>query len=237
MKDVCVVIPWRAQPERRWGYSKVVSYYRDTFPEFPVFAVDSNDQYFNLAAARNFGVNYARDNGFDAVIITDADTLPDTPNIPLALEQAVSAPGVVLPYTSYHSLGRDGTRAYRAGTPLREAPHFEVPSACSGIYITTPDTWTSHYGQDIRFRGWGYEDSAWECAHNTLIGPIRRIPGNVYSFHHPSQEKAGKQFVLNAALCHRYLQAQSDSTAMRSLCEETHVGQTAVNGKVVAIYG
>jgi len=237
MSDVCVVIPWRAMPARKWAYREVTSFYHKHFPDYPVYSVDTNDTYFNLAAARNFGMEYARQQGHTVVILTDADTIPIPANIAKAVSLAQEAPGVVLPYTEYHSLGLHGTNAYREGVLPEHCPSFIVESACSGVYVSTPDTWATHYGQDIRFRGWGYEDSAWECAHATLIGPIRRITGNVYSFHHPSQRKEGKQFTLNAALCYRYLEARSDPEQMKALCQEQHIGHVAVKGKVVEQHG
>lgn len=234
MTEACIIIPWRPHSSRQWGFRQVKSFYQTNFPEYPILIVDTNDPYFNLAGARNFGVNEVNARYGDIpCIITDADTIPEVKSIRSAVYLADEAPGVVLPYTDYRSLRRAGTKQFRDGTPLDECNAFVVDSACSGVYVTTPSTWLSHYGQDIRFRGWGYEDAAWEAAHNTLIGPIRRIPGNVYSFYHESQRKDGRQFLLNADLCNRYLQAQGDPIAMAALAKETHIGTVVVSGKVV----
>ena len=93
--------------------------------------------------------------------------------------------------------------------------------ACSGVYVTTPRTWSRHGGQDERFRGWGFEDAAWYVAHQTLLGasPVRH-EGIVYALDHAPEVRAGAGYETNAALMGRYRAAEGDPAAMAQLVSE-----------------
>ena len=231
---VAVVIPWRFQPDRRWGLRQVLNFYHDKFPQYHVYTSDSFDPLFNLAAARNIGVKELQDD-YDVIVINDADTIPQEVSLLIAVVQCTQQPGTVLPYTEYRSLQRAGTNQYASGTPIHQCNYFPVVNACSGVYVQTPSSWLAHHGQDPRFRGWGYEDAAWEASHISIHGQLpARVDGSVYSFHHDSQRKQGKQFELNAALCYRYQQAQGDAEATRAIFNELTPDQIP-DGRVIRI--
>ncbi len=216
---VSVIIPWRPAPSRVTAFEAVTSWYAREFPEFTLRTVDTEDDVFVLAACRNRGIAEAAPD--DVVIINDADTIPE----PEALREAVSAARtselVHLPYTAYHWLGASGTAQYLAGTNPEECAYELVSGACSGVYVSTPRTWAAHGAQDERFRGWGYEDAAWNLAHQTLLGsPPQRHSGRVYALHHVAETRAGARFDANAALMERYRSAAGDREAMRSLVNE-----------------
>lgn len=216
---VTVIIPWRPAPSRETAFVALTRWYAREFPEFTVHTVDTEDDVFVLAACRNRGIADAYPD--DVVVVNDADTIPE----PGALRDAVTAArtsGLVhLPYTAYHWLGAAGTSQYLAGVDPRECEFELVRGACSGVYVTTPRTWAAHGGQDERFRGWGYEDAAWNLAHQTLLGaPPQRHEGRVYALHHVAETRAGARFDANAALMERYRSAAGDLDAMRSLVSE-----------------
>lgn len=217
--SVAVVIPWRSQLSRLWAHDVVVNIYKAYFPHYDIIEVDTFDTPFNLSACRNKGVFMAQDTA-DVVIINDADTIPEKSPIERAIELALEAPGVVTPYTEYRSLKKEGTQQFKTGTQLRDCRYQLIDNACSGIYVTTPQSWWSHGGQDERFRGWGYEDAAWEVAHKTLLGEPRVVPGRVFSCHHSSQIKEGSHYAANAALCYRYTKADDDIWRMKELVGE-----------------
>ncbi|SPF06467.1 hypothetical protein [Streptomyces sp. MA5143a] len=217
---ITVVMPFRPQPSREYAHDISVAHWRRLLPSVPVTNVDTGDEPFNSAACRNAGVYGAAQSEADVVVIADADTLVAERPLWQAIEGATRSGLVHLPYTEYRALGAEGSAQYRAGVPLHDCAAVTVPGACSGIYVTTPETWWAHGGQDERFRGWGFEDAAWELAHTTLLGaPPVRHEGNVYSLHHSPAAKEGPQYEANAALCHRYHQAANDPTAMRALIE------------------
>lgn len=213
---VSVFIPWRPAPSRVTAFEAVTNWYAREFPEISVQTIDTDDEVFVLAACRNRAIAAAGQD--DVVVINDADTIPE----PTALREAIAGArksGVVhLPYTAYHWLGAAGTSQYLAGTDPQECSFELVQGACSGVYVTTPRTWAAHGGQDERFRGWGYEDAAWNLAHQTLLGrPPQRHGGRVYALHHVAESRTGTRFDANAALMERYRSAAGDPEAMRSL--------------------
>lgn len=218
---VMVAIPWRPTRDRQYAYDLTVARYRALLPDAAILAVDTGHEPFCLAGCRNKGVRLAEDAGADVVVLGDADTLPEQRPLLDAIRSAAVDGLVHLPYTSYRSLRRDGTAQHRSGVPLEQCNHFEVPGACSGVYVTTPATWRAHGGQDELFLGWGGEDAAWAAAHLTLLGaePARH-EGCVYSLHHASAVKEGEQYSANFARIYRYHQAQGDPDAMWALIRE-----------------
>lgn len=212
-----VVIPWRPQPSRLAALDAVAAWYRENVPGAELRLVDCLDDVFNLAQARNLGVASV-DDPDEAVVIGDADTLPQREPLLAAIAAAPASGRVHLPYDEYRWLGASGTAQFAAGTPLDNCDFELVRGACSGVYVTTPRTWASHGGQDERFRGWGFEDAAWYLAHSTLLGePPRREAGRVFALHHVAQPREGEQYDANAALMERYREASGSPSAMLEL--------------------
>ena len=223
---VSVIIPWRPAPSRLTAFEAVTSWYAHEFPEFTVRTVDTDDDVFVLAACRNEGLTGLSLD--DVVVINDADTIPEAGALRGAIAAARTSGLVHLPYTAYHWLGAPGTAQYLTGTDPERCAFELVRGACSGVYVTTPRTWAAHGGQDERFRGWGYEDAAWNLAHETLLGSApRRHEGRVYALHHVAETRAGARFDANAALMERYRSAAGDPEAMRSLVSERDPASTS----------
>ncbi|MFI1178830.1 hypothetical protein ACH4UT_04660 [Streptomyces sp. NPDC020799] len=226
--NIAVAIPWRPQPGREEAHDISVAHWLRTLPAAAVLDVDTDDEPFNPAACRNAGVRRAERSGADIVIIADADTLAEEAPLRNAVEGAAGSDLVHLPYTEYRSVDAEGSAQHRAGVALSECSALTVQGACSGVYVTTPATWWAHGGQDERFRGWGFEDAAWEIAHTALLGaPPVRHEGRVYALPHPPGVKEGLQYVANAALCYRYQQAAADPEAMRALVEEREAARSS----------
>lgn len=203
--NVAIVIPWRAQPDRQYAMTRVKEWYRQAMPDAKIILADDNKRLFCLSGCRNIGVKIAENLGADVVVINDADTLPQIEPLLDAISAAYNDTLVHLPYTEYRSLRKQGTVEFTKGKVLEECDAFIVDGACSGVYVASPKTWWSHYGQDERFRGWGFEDAAWAAAHKVILGsePVRH-EGKVFSMHHKSQKKTGPAYEANAQLCARY---------------------------------
>ena len=219
--NIGIVIPWRAKPDRVKGFNAVVNWYKENIPEAHIILADSGDSPFSLSGSRNSGVRQAQDMGMDIIVINDADTFPEKDALMEAIFDCLNDGLVHLPYNQYKSLQIDGSKQFFRGLPLSQCDYFEVPGACSGVYVCTPETWWSHYGQDERFRGWGFEDAAWWSAHKTILGqePVRH-EGSVYALTHKSEVKEGPQYEANAALCYKYIQAESDKNLMISIASQ-----------------
>lgn len=217
---VTVIVPWRRMPTREAAYDFVTAWYRRVLPDARVLSVDSDDRLFNLARCRNLGVAEVDDLD-EVVIITDADTFPEAGALQAAIADAADSGLVHLPYTEYHWLGARGTEQLLEGTIPLDCDYELVNGACSGVYVATARTWWAHGGQDERFRGWGFEDSAWYTAHETLLGaPPRRHSGAVFAMHHATQLREGAQYERNASLARRYRAAAGDPERMRQLIDE-----------------
>ena len=216
-----VVIPWRRQDSRVAALDAVVAWYRDTLDDVDIRLVDSDDEIFNLSRARNLGVASVVDPDA-AVIINDADTIPEREPLLEAVAAATHSGRVHLPYTRYHWLGASGSAQFATGIDLADCDFELVNGACSGVYVTTPRTWANHGGQDERFRGWGFEDAAWYLAHGAILGePPRRSTGTVYALHHAAEVRRGAQYDANAALMERYRSVAADPDGMRALVSES----------------
>lgn len=217
---VAVVIPWREKKDRRYAFEIVRSWYLDNLPYANIILSDDGKKDFCLAGCRNFGVKVAEDSGADVVIINDADTIPEKYSLLESIDAANKDSYVHLPYNEYRSLRKKGTNQFLKGKNLAECDAFIVDGACSGIYVSSPKTWWSHYGQDERFRGWGFEDAAWYTAHTVLLDkePVRH-DGRVYSMHHESQDKHGDLYVANAQLCALY-NSQPNKESMGMLAKD-----------------
>ena len=220
---VFVAIPWRPQPDRVYAHDLTVQRYAELLPDARILSLDTIHDTFCLAACRNMGVRLAEEDGYDVVVLGDADTLPERAPLLAAIEGAQTSGLVHLPYTEYRSLGATGTGQHRAGTPLEDCDHVTIPFATSGVYVTTPATWWACGGQDERYRGWGPEDFSWLIAHRALLGqdPVRH-DGRVYALGHDSPPKTGPAYDNAVKLYQRYLEAgdSGDAEAVRALVNE-----------------
>ncbi|WP_286276903.1 galactosyltransferase-related protein [Naasia aerilata] len=216
---VSVLIPWRPQPSRLDAFDRLRAWYEREIPEATVRTIDSPDLVFNLAQCRNLGVAAAAPG--EVVVLNDADTIPEADALRTAIAAARDDHRVHLPYTEYRWLGRSGSAEYAGGTELIDCTYELVHGACSGVYVTTPEAWQAHGGQDERFRGWGFEDAAWHLAHSTLLGsaPVRHA-GRVYALHHVGADRFGSQYDANAALMDRYRGVAGDADGMARLVAE-----------------
>jgi len=229
VNPVSVVIPWRPQPSRIDAFERLTAWYARELPDVPVRTVDSTDPVFNLAHCRNLAVANAVPG--EVIVLNDADTIPEVRPLRAAIHAAGVDRRVHLPYTEYRWLGRDGSGQYANGTPLEDCSFELVLGACSGVYVTTPEAWHAHGGQDERFRGWGFEDAAWNLAHSTLLGsPPARHEGRVFALHHVGADRFGDQYEANAALMERYRSVAGDPSGMASLVGEAPSAERARSG-------
>jgi hypothetical protein len=216
-----VVIPWRETPDRLRSFREARrAWQRLGYQPLPV---DSGHSHFNLAASRNAGVAMATDLAATVVVIADADTFPQPGPLEAAIAGARTDGTVHLPYTQYRSLGLKGTHQLGQGMPPELCSYTPVAGACSGVFVTTPETWWSIGGMDERFTRWSPEDWAFRLAHETLIGPMTRHPGDVFALHHDDQpsKMQGPEYEACVALYQRYVDAHGDPSAMAALVAGT----------------
>lgn len=181
-------------------------------------ALDSGHEPFNRAASRNRA--FAGPGVASVWIACDADVLVQPE--PLRAAVAAATDGKMhLPYTSCRMLSRAGSRSVLGGGPPSVAHTWYVsPNSVGGCVVVTYDTWRDVGGWDERFVGWGFEDTAFWAAVDTLYGTVRH-EGVLYDLWHPDGREIGSpRYMEGKALCDRYTAAQGDSTAMRALIRE-----------------
>lgn len=222
MTTIAVVIPWRpGQPDREHHHQLVRAHLQAILPDALYLDADSGHQPFSRAGSRNHGVRLASQAAADVVLLCDADTLPEPAPVHAAIQQATDG-RLHLPYTRYRSLTRAGTRAYLHGTdPLRCPTDHDHQWATGGVLAITPQAWAQAGGMDERFCAWGFEDTAFRVAADTLLGPTVKHQGVIHHLWHPLETALGTpQHLANAALMERYLQAEGDPAAMPALIAE-----------------
>ena len=177
--SVAVVIPWRPSPGRERNLDAVRRGLRGVFGTYEpatlgVAAVDlvladSGHDPFSRAASRNTG---ARQTRTDVLVVCDGDAIVEREPIHAAIKAAGDGK-LHLPYTSARLLTQAGSEAVHMGA----APHladawFTNPYSVGGCVVVAYETWQAVGGWDERFIGWGFEDTAFWAAVDTLYGLV-----------------------------------------------------------------
>jgi hypothetical protein len=222
--DAVVMMPWRETPDRLDAFRLAVRSWEEQ--GFTVVPVDSGHEPFNRAASRNLAVRTAEDRDLSVVVIADADTFGEPDPVREAVAWARTSGSIHLPYTTYRSLGQNGMADLEWGTHPQDCWYIEIAVACSGIFITTPETWWSVGGMDERFSVWAPEDWALRVAHETLIGPYVRHTGNAYALYHldPPNKFQGPEYEAAVDLYARYMAASGNKAEMLTLIGASDAG-------------
>jgi len=188
--------------------------------------------------AKTVAVNdaYSRSSG-DMLVITDADSWVNMPQVIKGLHYAARTGVLVVPWTTAHRLSKEDSQAIRKLDPAAPEPvspamisradgYRPSPSTAAMLVIVSREGFERVGGMDPRFRGWGAEDVAFGLACGTLLGRSHLMPGTGYALHHDRprhnglrvwQDDAGKH---NIKLGDRYWGAKGKPGAMLALCAE-----------------
>ncbi len=145
--------------EQAWGI--VEGFYEQHFPGIPrlVHSATRRGERFLRAATRNQLVTIAQEQGFDIVVLVDADTLIHPDGIRRMIQLATTRDmflgkpflkGINLPVEQQQTL---------ADSDLTRWPHarFNDPGAA---WVIRPETWWAAGGMDENLTGWGADDSS-----------------------------------------------------------------------------
>ncbi len=172
--DVTVCIPWRPTPSRI--PSMLVTERWWTEHRFTVVSADSDPaKPFNVSEARNNAVALA---GTSAVIVADADTIPDRDALGFVL-QRLERGQVVYPFNRYRYIDKHDPGVEVEGMTASK----EWGNSVGGLVVAMRESYWDIGGFDERFDRWGYEDNAFYLAANTLAR-VARVPGTVHAFGH-----------------------------------------------------
>lgn len=229
MSDVALVMPWRpSTPEREATMHFVHDHLLHALGPVEVVLADDDHLTFNRGRALNLGV--ARTSA-SVLVLADADLWVPTD----ALQRAVANVDIasyVVPFRELIALDAVASERIVAGTMAvdhdwrTEMPeHIELDwprRSTGGLNVLRRDVFDAAGGFDPRFVGWGYEDSAFDIALSTLVGPPIWLDACAVHLWHPvdaTRHDSGLQ-AEGLALCRRYEEASGDADKVRTLIEE-----------------
>lgn len=218
-----IVIPWRAHPRRpNAALDIVLEWWRTTIPDAGIELVDSPERAFARGTAINRGVARAHAQGAELVVITDGDLVVEAPAVLDAIALARSTGRLVLPFTHYRALTPEATADVLdgRGDPFAAEAAWVDCWATGASGVIRIDAFLAAGGFDERFMGWGFEDTAFRTAADTLIGRTLRVAGRLAHFHHEAAERDPELYAAGQDLGARYDAAHYDPCAMRRLLDE-----------------
>lgn len=218
--NVSIIMPCReADPWRTAIHSWVQERIAILYPKFELCRGDNEGQ-FSRSAARNIAAKKATG---DIFIVWDGDTFCNDVHLQEALKIAADSGLWAFPYGRYYNLDRPYTWKvlnYGAGDhferPLSDEIEHDLYST-GGIYVITRDAWNDVGGYDENFVDWGYEDTAFGIAAQTILGaPSRVSEGWVSHLWHPAPESVRfdqPNIDYNRARARRYERAREGRDA------------------------
>lgn len=221
-----ILVPRRGNPERDllWAWCK--ARWEALFPDWPVIeGHHEGPSAFNRSAAINRAARLAGE--WDLAIVIDADIFIRASQVRDAVTRAAETGKVTWAHRRWRGLHQEWTdRIVRDGRDLgaeldRDDMDIFVertnPISWSCCIVIPRATWDDLGGFDERFRGWGFEDMAFQSVVCGLYGH-ERIAGDVYHLWHSRTldgsgraAKDGRRYtaeaVTNARLGRRYMVA------------------------------
>jgi len=189
--SVAVIIPFRSRgndPLREQNLERVLVDWRQGGYR-PIVVGDGRrgSEPFCRSAAYNQGVELV---DADVYVFTESDMLIRPEAIELAVDLALSQPGLVIPFSEFRALGERDSRLVRAfaadpydclATPIRG-----YRGSIGAINVVSRGTYDLVGGYDERFEGAWYDDDAMKVAFEICSGPTRWVDGAAYHLYHLS---------------------------------------------------
>lgn len=220
-----VLVPRREHPERDLLWEWCKARWQRILPDYPIYEGHHNDGPFNRAAALNTAARLAGQ--WDLAIVIDADIFIRASQVKKAVATAAKTGHVTWAHRRWRGIRDDWTgRIVRDGRdfgPEIDREDMDVlvertnPISWSCCIVIPRAVWDDMGGFDERFRGWGFEDMAFQSLVCGLYG-WERIEGDVYHLWHSRTvngsgraAKAGGEYtaeaITNARLGRRYMLA------------------------------
>jgi hypothetical protein len=224
MTDVAILVPRKrdyGHRDRLWAHCRPV--WEKMFPDWPIHEGHHDRGPFNRSAAINRAAAAAGD--WAVAVIIDSDVLPD----PAAVREAVKVARTGRPATGFstrRNLSQGGTRRIMQGFKGSWEPlvRNEHPDCHSGAYCVSRELWDRVGGFDELFVGWGFEDTAFQTACETVAGEkTYRAQAPLWHLYHaksPEHDTRLPNFKRNNERRKRYHVAWMDVEAVDALLDE-----------------
>lgn len=197
MDAFSLVIPWRTDDgPRQRIFEWVLERWKILYGADIQLCVANSDPDlpFNRSQARNIGASRAWEHN---IVIADADTVIMPGSIEQAFEWIDKRGGYAHPFNWYHSLKQGPSESILDLDPgsdlTKPAPgmcDFVMQSWAGAICMKLRDFY--HVGgYDESFEGWGYEDTAFRYACETLLGMPFRAKSFVMHLWHSEPKRPG----------------------------------------------
>lgn len=222
MARTVLIVPRRADGGRRdqlWTFCR--AWWERDHPDWPIIEGHHLQGPFNRSAA----VNDAAKCEWDIAVIIDADVLANADAVRTAAEVAAATGRIVMSHNERIMLNKAGTdkvlSGYRGPWRLRPMVETVYTDSVSCAVAVPRSLWDLVGGMDERFSGWGFEDSAFVIAAETLGGkPLIRLASELFHLHHPVSPEASKTsptYSHNRARLTAYQEANGNPDAIRAL--------------------
>lgn len=218
---VDVLVPWAGGCEQR---QRLVHWTINQYEgRWPVVLGSCAPGPFNRSAAI---MDAASKSTADVFVVSDADCFCD----PSDAIEAVGATGWAVPHALVHRLSAESTEKVLAGAEWRGLP-LSTDNAqdrkpykgnlAGTLFVVRRDVLLD-VPPDVRFRGWGAEDSAHALALTALVGRPWRGRDDLVHLWHPPQPRMSRTTGSreSAALLGRYRAAARRPDRMRVLVDE-----------------
>jgi hypothetical protein len=221
---VVLLVPRRADHGLRdshWEHCRNV--WAGDFPGWPIVEGHHGPEEgpFNRSAAVNRAAALAGD--WDVAVVIDSDVVPDPAAVRWAVEEARRSGGPASAFNVRKNLNQAGTAKVKAGYrgSWERMVGGKWPDCISGAFALTRDLWDRVGGFDEMFVGWGYEDTAFRIACETVSNrPLARAQADLWHLYHPQSpehRKASPDLQRNRSRMQLYETARFDMTAIAPL--------------------
>ena len=192
--DAAIVVPWRSTPEREHSFELAWRFNSVTFADFKIYFSDSVGERFNVSEARNRGCIQAIEDGYKFLIVLDADTIFHRDSIVDVLNVVAEGDVISYVYTNTMEPGLVTCDLLDKGEiRLEDMGEHAISSGGhigSGWAMSSEMFWKMN-GWDENFKGWGFEDTAFNKAYEILHGgPMLRAVGTCYRLYHHGRDVA-----------------------------------------------
>ena len=136
---------------------------------------------------------------------------------------------LVIPHSRWVNVESEEVARFLAGLPLFHRPDRTIyHRTVSSILIVPRETWDAVNGFDERFQGWGWEDTAFMHAVETIVDKPIRLEGDVFHLAHdrPAADvnrALDANFIANSNHFRNMYKRTHDATQLRRVISKNRV--------------